>query len=62
MGHLSDIMSITLDYIFAGQERKAWTFFDESYKLPDKNEMKAAIRAEIKDHPVYRFIYKRPSG
>lgn len=62
MGHLSDIMSITLDYLFAGEERKAWTFFDESYKLSDKKEVKAAIRAEIKEHPVYRFIYRRPSA
>jgi hypothetical protein len=59
MGHLSDILSITLDYLFAGEEREAWTFFDESYKLPDRKKMKAAIRAEIKNHPVYRFIYKK---
>lgn len=58
--HLSDVMSITLDYIFTGQERKAWTFFDESYKLSDKNRMRAEIKSEIRDHPVYRFIYKKP--
>lgn len=62
MGHLSDTMSITLDYLFAGEERKAWTFFDESYKLSDKKEIRAAIKAEIKDHPVYHFIYKRASA
>jgi hypothetical protein len=59
MNHLSDIMSITLDYIFAGEERKAWTFFDESYKLADKKAIKAKIKAEIRNHPVYRFVYKR---
>ncbi len=53
------LISITLGYIFAGEERKAWTFFDESYKLRDKKAVKAKIKAEIKDHPMYRFIYRK---
>lgn len=59
--HLSDVMSITLDYIFAGEEQKAWTFFDDSYKLTDKTKIKADIKAELKDHPVYRFLYQKRS-
>jgi hypothetical protein len=56
MNHLSDIMSIALDYIFAGKEEEAWTFFEESYRLSDKKEIRAKIRDELRDHTIYRFI------
>ena len=61
INHLSDILPIVLDYIFAGKEQAAWTFYDESYKLSDKKELKAKIRAVLIREPVYRFIYKKIS-
>lgn len=59
MNHLGDVMTVVLDYVFAGREREAWTFYDHAYKLPDKNKIKRAIRAELKHSPVYRFIYRK---
>src|SRR5438552_1127494 len=41
INHITDILSVVVNYIFAGKEKEAWTFFDESYKLSDKKEMKA---------------------
>ena len=55
----TEILPIVLDYIFAGKEQEAWTFFEESYKLSDKQELKARIQAVLKGHPVYRFIYRK---
>lgn len=62
INHIADILPIVVDYIFAGKEKEAWTFFDESYKLPDKKEMKAKIMVVVKSQPVYRFIYKKASA
>jgi hypothetical protein len=59
MNHLGDVLGIVLDYIFAGRERAAWTFYDQAYKLPDKDKIKKEIRAELRDSPIYRFIYRK---
>jgi len=61
MNHLGDILAVVLDYIFAGRQHEAWTFYDQAYKLPDKDRIKEEIRAELRDSPVYRFIYRRRS-
>jgi hypothetical protein len=54
---LSDILRIVLDYIFAGREEEAWTFYEEAYKLPDKTEVRRDILAVLKVQPVYRSLY-----
>ena len=59
--HITDILPIVVDYIFAGKEMEAWTFFDEAYKLADKKELKAKISAAVRRQPVYRFIYRTHS-
>jgi len=51
-----------LDYIFAGREQEAWTFYEQSYKLSDKKEIKTKIKAVLEDQPVYRFIYKKTAS
>jgi hypothetical protein len=57
--HLAGILAIVLDYILAGQEQKAWAFYEERYRLPDKAEIKQEIKARLKEQPVYRFIYRK---
>jgi len=59
MNHLGATLSIVLDYIFAGREKEAWTFYDRAYKLPNKNRIKRQIRNRISTSPVYRFIYSK---
>lgn len=61
INHVADILTVVVDYILAGKEKEAWTFFDESYKLSDKKEMKAKITAVLRRQPVYRFIYEKAS-
>jgi hypothetical protein len=55
---LGRIMSVSLDYIFAGDEQRAWKFFDETCKLPDKSRIKDNIKRLLNKHPVYRFLYQ----
>lgn len=57
--HLSNVLTIVLDYVFAGRENVAWTFYEQAYKLHDKDKIKRDIRAELKNSPVYRFIYRK---
>jgi hypothetical protein len=56
---LGDLMSITLDYIFVGEEQRGWKFFEETCKLPDKAKIKSDMQEVLKTHPVYRYIYKQ---
>jgi hypothetical protein len=59
INHLADVLHIVLDYIFAGDEETAWAFYEQAYNLPDKVEVRKEIETELKDDPVYRFMYKR---
>jgi hypothetical protein len=60
--HLADVLSILLTYVFAGDEREGWEFYEAAYKLPDKAEVKREVKAELRSQPVYRFIYKQAAG
>ena len=57
--YLSQRLDIVLDYIYAGQEQAGWEFFDREYRRPDREEMKAKIKAVLRAEPAYRFIYGR---
>jgi len=59
MNHLSGVLTVVLDYVFAGRAHEAWTFYDRAYKLPDKHKIKKEIRAKLRESPVYRFIYSK---
>jgi hypothetical protein len=57
IAHLSDVLTVVLDYIFAGRAKEAWTFYAEAYKLPDKTELWRDILKVLKAQPVYRLMY-----
>ena len=56
---LGDLMSVVLDYVFAGEEQRGWKFFEETCKLPDKAKIRSDMQDALKDHPVYRYIYNK---
>lgn len=60
--HLADVLSIVVDYIFAGKEREAWEFYEAAYKLPDRVEVKREIKATLKAQPVYNFMYRKAAN
>lgn len=62
INHITGILPIVVDYIFAGKEKEAWTFFDASYKLPDKKSLKAKIKVTVRGSSFYRSIYKKTSA
>jgi hypothetical protein len=55
--YLSTRLDIVLRYIYAGKEAEAWSFFDEEYRLPDKEVMRAKIKAVLKKEAVYKYLY-----
>jgi len=52
-------LEVLLRYLYAGQERKAWDFFDENYKLNDKREIKRDIEKKLQDCALYQYLYRR---
>lgn len=55
---LGAIMSLTLDYIFAGEEQRGWKFFQEKCKLRDKSRIRLDMQKELDGHPVYRYLQR----
>lgn len=48
-----------LDYVYAGKEKEGWASFDKHYPSPDKKQMRARIKAILKNDPVYKYIYQK---
>lgn len=55
---LPAVFNLTLQLIYAGQEDEGWAFFDKSYTLSDKEEIRARVAAYLRDDAVYNFLYK----
>ena len=46
-----------LVYVYAGREKEAWEFYDRTYKLDDKEEIRRRVKSILRNQPVYKFIY-----
>lgn len=57
--HLSLVVQVVLDYVYAGKEPEAWAFFDQEYRLSDKEEMRGKIKEKLAGDQVYEYIYGR---
>jgi len=55
--YLAIRLDVLLRYVYAGREDDGWSFFDRTYKLPDKPEMSRAIKRILNSEPVHSFIY-----
>jgi len=55
--YLATRLDILLRYVYAGRENDGWSFFDKTYNLKDKQEMKREIKHILNTEPVYRFVY-----
>ena len=56
--HLSDVLNVTLRFVYAGKEQEGWAFYDKVYQLHDKEKVRTRVLDVLKDEPVYQFIYK----
>lgn len=52
------VIDIVLQYIYAGEENEGWSFYENEYKLPDKQALKARIKVILKNQPVYVYLYR----
>jgi hypothetical protein len=55
--YLATRLDIFLRYVYAGRESDGWSFFDKTYNLKDKQDLKREIKRKLNMEPVYRFIY-----
>lgn len=61
--HLADVLSVVLAYVYAGEERAGWEFYEATYGLPDKVQLKREVKRSLRAEPVYRFMYgQRAAG
>jgi hypothetical protein len=51
------VLDELLTYVYAGKEEMGWKFFDRSYTLEDKAEIRRRVKAILLRQPVYKFIY-----
>lgn len=50
-----------LHYIYAGQEKEAWAFYDKEYKLEEfesRESLRVEVKKILKKDAVYRYVYQ----
>jgi hypothetical protein len=55
--YLAVRLDILLRYVYAGSENDGWSFFEKTYNMADKEDVKREIKRILNAEPVYRFIY-----
>jgi hypothetical protein len=55
--HFRVVLDVLLKYVYAGEERKGWDFFNSHYMLADKAEVEAGVKEKLKESAVYRATY-----
>jgi len=55
--YLAMRLDVFLRYAYAGRENDGWSFFDETYNLNDKEDVKRGIKRILETEPVYRYVY-----
>lgn len=55
--HFSVVLDVLLKYVYAGEERKGWAFFDSNYLLADKAEVEAGVKKRLKQSAIYCAVY-----
>jgi hypothetical protein len=56
--YLAPVLQVVLDYVYAGKEQQAWDFYDRTYKLRDKSQMRAKIKRVLRTDKIYQSIYR----
>ena len=55
--HFRTVMDVLLKYVYAGEERKGWEFFEANYVLSDKAEVEAGVKEKLSESAIYRATY-----
>ena len=51
------VLEKLLTLIYVGKQKQAWDFYDRSYTLADKEEIRRRVKDILTKQPVYKFIY-----
>ena len=60
--HFRSVLDVLLKYVYAGEEEKGWAFFERSYVLADKSEVRAALKTRLRQSAVYCAAYGCTAG
>lgn len=55
--HFRAALDVLLKYVYAGEERKGWAFFDSNYVLGDKAEVEEGVKTRLKQSAIYCATY-----
>ena len=55
------VLEKLLTLIYVGKQKQAWDFYDRSYTLADKEEIRRRVKDILTKQPVYKFIYNSRS-
>lgn len=56
--HRGAVLSNLLTYLYAGEEKQGWDFYDKHYQLDDKEQIRRRVKEILREQPVYNLIYK----
>jgi hypothetical protein len=57
--YLGKLLSVVVAYLYAGDERRGWEFFDREYRLSDKEKIKLHLSATLATDSFYSQLYAR---
>ncbi|MEJ7577331.1 MAG: hypothetical protein WKF74_10045 [Pyrinomonadaceae bacterium] len=57
--YLGAVLSVMLDYIYAGKEAEGWAFYEREYNLSDKERLRHKIKSQLAGDEVYKQLYAR---
>lgn len=60
--YFHSVVDVTLAYVYAGRRDEGWRFFDQNYRLRDKQELKADILDILRTSEIYNFMYRSKSS
>lgn len=55
----SAVLKKLLTYIYIGRRAEGWRFFDRTYTLDDREEIRNRVKSILRRQPVYKFIYNQ---
>lgn len=55
--HRAAVLSNLLTYIYVGEKKQGWDFYDKYYQLDDKEEIRRRVKKILRDQPMYNLIY-----
>jgi hypothetical protein len=58
--YAAEVLGVFFRYLYSGQRKKAWDFFENNYKLGDKQEIMSDIKNILQGCAIYNYLY--PQG